>query len=128
MFCNYSAAAVSTISQNVFVLFCQNACAYDATLLRMVKEQCCTMLQAALAAKNIDKPPAESSSTTKSKSKRKSSESKECEIEAPITKKEQVKPKLTKEKEQQAKPKLTKDKGNKLQLDLHWRHRHSVCY
>lgn len=60
------------------------------------------MLQAALAAKNVEKPAAETCNTTKSKSKRKISESKECEVEAPINKKEL------------AKPKLTKDKGNKL--------------
>lgn len=54
-------------------------------------------MQAVLAAKNVEKPPAETSSTTKSKSKRKISESKECEVEAPITKKEQAKPKLMKD-------------------------------
>jgi len=59
------------------------------------------VLQAQLAAKNASKPPAENTSVTKSKNKRKMSESKECEIEAPVTKKEQVK----------AKP--VKDKGNK---------------
>ena len=61
-------------------------------------------MQTQLAAKTTDKPPAENSSVTKSKSKRKMSESKECENEAPVIKKEQ------------AKPKPAKDKGNKLVL------------
>jgi len=58
----------------------------------------CT-LQTQLAVRNAaDKPPTESASTTKSKNKRKMSESKECKAEAPVTKKEQVKPKPAKDK------------------------------
>jgi len=60
------------------------------------------MLQAQLAARTAandsEKPPAENTSTTKSKSKRKMSESRESENEAPVAKKEQTKPKPTKEK------------------------------
>jgi len=56
-------------------------------------------LQAQLAAKSADKlpPPVENTSPTKSKTKRKMSEAKECETEAPVAKKEQVKSKPTKD-------------------------------
>ena len=86
------------IGEIVFSLFA-TVCMHVLSQCCKLSQRCCT-LQAQLAAKSATNkpPPSESITATKSKSKRKMSEGKECENEAPVIKKEQAKPKQTKDK------------------------------